>query len=201
LFTFEIYFGNLFSPLVLNYPLTFGAMYTLIFSGTKQIGALFFSLAFWTASSLVANEKVRKSLLISSIGIAILFGSIEITTLQYRLFPPFGLVTQAFMPLGAYLLMVGIFNSASGVAQDANLRKEFYKSASSQFNLLKTIGVTQMEKELLREYEPILARSNELMEPEYQPLEQSDVKEIIRDVLEELQSRQNRISNDDTTKD
>jgi hypothetical protein len=47
---------------------------------------------------------------------------------------------------------------------------------------LKTIGVTQMEKELLKEYKPVLARSNELEETQYQPLEQSDGKEIIHDV-------------------
>lgn len=39
-----------------------------------------------------------------------------------------------------------------------------------------------MEKELLKEYKPVLARSNELEETQYQPLEQSDGKEIIHDV-------------------
>ena len=120
---------------------------------------------------------------------------IEISTLQYRLYPPFGLVTEAFMPLGAYFLFIGIFTSATSVARDAKLRKEFYKSAMSQFNLLKTIGITQMEKELLKEYKPILARSNELEEPQYQPLEPSDVKEIIHEVLNELQSRENLFAN------
>ena len=51
-----------------------------------------------------------------------------------------------------------------------------------------------MEKELLKEYKPVLARSNELEETQYQPLEQSDVKEIIHDVLQEIQSRENLIS-------
>ena len=63
------------------------------------------------------------------------------------------------MPLGVYLLLAGIFTSATSVARDdVACQKEFYKSALSQFNLLKTIGVTQMEKELLKEYKPILAR-------------------------------------------
>ena len=91
-------------------------------------------------------------MLFSTFAFRILFGSIEIFTLQYRLYPPFGLITEAFMPLGAYLLLVGIYTAATNVARDAKLRKEFYKSAMSQFNLLKTIGVTQMEKELLKEY-------------------------------------------------
>ena len=198
LFTFEGYFGNIFSQLFLHNPVAFGVSYNLIFSATKQIGALLFSLAFWTASSLVTNEGVRKSSLIAAIGIAILFGSIEISTLQYRLYPPFGLVTEAFMPLGAYFLFIGIFTAATSVARDAKLRKEFYKSAMSQFNLLKTIGITQMEKELLKEYKPILARSNELEEPQYQPLEPSDVKEIIHDVLQELQSKQNHVAKNNT---
>jgi hypothetical protein len=195
------YFGNVFSPLVLSSPIVVGVVYVLIFSATKQIGALLFSLAFWTASSLVTNEKVRNSLLTSAIGMALLFGSIEIVTLQYKIYPPFGLVTEAFMPLGAYLLLVGIFTSATGVARDTKLRKEFYKSALSQYNLLKTIGVTQMEKELLKEYKPVLARSSELEEPQYQPLEQSDVKEIIHDVLQELQARESHVSKNGTKKD
>ena len=198
LIPFYDYFGSLFSPFILNSPIAFGAIYVLIFSATKQIGALLFSLAFWTASSLVANQRVQYSLLSSAIGMALLFGSIEIVTLQYKVYPPFGLVTEAFIPLGAYLLFVGIFSSATSVARDAKLRKEFYKSALSQFNLLKTIGITQMEKELLKEYKPVLARSNELEEPQYQPLEQSDVKEIIHDVLQELQSRESHVSKNGT---
>ena len=195
---FQDYFGNVFSPLLLNSPIFFGVTYVLIYSATKQIGALLFSLAFWNASSLVTNKRVRYSLLSSAIGIALLFSSVEIATLVYKIYPPYGLVTEAFIPLGAYLLFVSIFTSATNVARDAKLRKEFYKSAMSQFNLLKTIGVTQMEKELLKEYKPVLARSNELGESQNQPLEQSDVKQIIRDVLQELQARQSQTSGDST---
>ena len=50
-----------------------------------------------------------------------------------------------------------------------------------------------MENELLKEYKPVLARSTELTEREYQPLEQSDVKQIINDVLQELQARESNV--------
>jgi arginine deiminase len=76
------------------------------------------------------------------------------------------------------------------------LRKEFYKSAESQLGLLKTIGVTQMEKELLKEYKPILDRSKFMEKYVEQPLGQLQVKEIIRDVLQELQSREGNITKD-----
>ena len=57
-----------------------------------------------------------------------------------------------------------------------------------------------MELELLKEYKPVISRSNELEEPQYQPLEQSDVKEIIHDVLQELQSRENLVAKDKSKK-
>lgn len=50
-----------------------------------------------------------------------------------------------------------------------------------------------MEKELLKEYKPVLARLGEL-ETQYQPIEQSDIKEIIHDVLQELQSSENCVA-------
>lgn len=186
LLTFNTYFGNVFSPLVLNSPVEFGKTYVLIFSAPEQVGAFLFSLAFWTASSVIVNKRFRKSLLISSIGIVMLFGSIEITTLQYRLYPPFGLVTEAFIPLGSYLVLIGIFNSAINVAHDRQLRKDIYSSAKSQLSLLNTIGVTQMEKELLKKIKSMeqLAVKSGRSDEHY--AEEEDVKGIVREVLNEL---------------
>jgi hypothetical protein len=191
IFPFQNYFGDVFFPLLLSSPVAFSIIYVLIFSATKQVGALLFSLSFWTASSLVHDDRIRKSLLMSSIGMAILFGSIELAPLQYRVYPPYGLITEAFIPLGAYLLFVGIFTSAKHISQDAKLRKEFYKSASSQLGLLKTIGVSQMEKEF-EEKVRFIQKHHGLSEKTYEPhleeenLEEEDVKQILHDVLNEL---------------
>ncbi len=191
LFPFQSYFGNMFSDLVMASPVAFGMIYVLIFSATKQVGALLFSLAFWTASRLVVKDLVSKSLLISAIGMAMLFGSIDITALQYRLYPPFGLVTMAFMPLGSYMLLIGIFTSATGVSRDAKLRREFYKSVESRLSLLKVMGVTEMENQLLKEYKQRMNHYKSLEKYEYPQLEQKDVKYMIHDVISELQSREN----------
>jgi hypothetical protein len=120
---------------------------------------------------------------------AILFGTFEISPLQYHVYPPYGFITQAFIPLGAYLLFVGIFTSAKNISRDSELRKEFYKNASSQLALLKAIGVSQMEKELEKQVKSIekrlLERTGE-SHFEEQNLEQENVKEILHDVLNEL---------------
>jgi hypothetical protein len=115
-----------------------------------------------SASTLVYDNRIRKSLLISSIGMAILFGTFEISPLQYHVYPPYGFITQAFIPLGAYLLFVGIFSSAKVISRDSAVRKEFYKSASSQLSLLKSIGVSQMEKELEKEVKVVEEKLSKL---------------------------------------
>ena len=125
-------------------------------------------MAFWTASSIVHDGKVRKSLLLTAIGIAILFGSIELTPLQYLIYPPYGIISEAFIPIGAYLVFVGIFASAKYAAGDAKLRKEFYKTAASQLSLLKSIGVSQMEKDL-EEKVKFVHRSSTMTELDQEP--------------------------------
>jgi ABC-type multidrug transport system fused ATPase/permease subunit len=141
IFPFQNYFGDSIFSLLQSSPVFFSALYILIFSASKQVGALLFGLSFWTASSLVHDERIRKSLLTCSVGMVILFGSVQIKSLQYHVYPPYGLVTKAFIPIGTYLLFVGNFSSARHLSRDAQVRKEFYKSAASQLTLLKTIGV------------------------------------------------------------
>jgi hypothetical protein len=117
---------------------------------------------------------------------AILFGTFEISPLQYHVYPPYGFITQAFIPLGAYLLLVGIFTSAKNISLDAQLRKEFYKSAESQLDLLKTIGVSEMQKEFEKKVKSVQKRSALFERTDEPPLEEENVKEIIHDVLNEL---------------
>ena len=186
IFPFQNYFGDLFFPLLFYSPVIFSVIYILIFSATKEVGAFLFGLSFWSASSLVHHDRVQKSLLISFIGMVILFCSNEISPLRSHVYPPYGFITEAFLPLGAYLLLIGIFTSAKYISQDARLRKEFYKSAESQLTLLKNIGVSQMEKEFegkVKFLQESFKSPKRLEEPE---LEEEYIKEILRDVLNEL---------------
>jgi hypothetical protein len=189
LFPFEKSFVDIFQPLTISSPVLFGAIYFLFFSATKQIGALFFSLAFITASTLIAKGEMQKYLLITAIGIAVLFGSIEIDTLLYATYPPFDLVTISFMPMGAYLVFTGITVSATLLARDKELRKDFYKTAMSQLSLLKTIGVTQMERELIKSYKSVEKRTRLEEIETTSNFDSEDVREILRDVLNELYSK------------
>lgn len=96
------------------------------------------------------------------------------------------------MPIGSYLLFTGLFHSATVAARDIELRKEFYKSAMSQLTLLKTIGVTEMEKGLLKSVKFIESRVRSLEKDETPFVEELDIekiREILHDVLTELYSK------------
>jgi len=117
----------------------------------------------------------------------ILFSSVEIRPLQYKALPPYGLVTEAFIPLGAFMLLVGIFTSAVNVSQDSELRREFRKSAIAQLNLLRTIGIAQMEKELLKNFKLIEKRYPNVEST--QDYSEDNVKEIVHEVLQEIKRK------------
>jgi hypothetical protein len=187
IFPFQGYFGDILFPLIISSPIAISMIYVLLFSATKQVGALLFSLSFWTASSLVHDDRIRRPLLMSTIGMTILFGSLENSALQYHVYPPYGFITEAFLPIGSYLLFVGIFNSAKHISQDAELRREIYKNATSQLSLLRTIGVSQMEKELQGKINSLQKHYGALRtENEFPELEEKEVKQILHEVLHEL---------------
>ncbi len=194
IFPFQGYFGDALFPLLVSSPLIFSTIYVLIFSATKQVGAVFFGLGFWFASGLVYDHRVRKSLLVSSIGMVILFSSIALAPLQYGLYPPYGLVTAAFIPLGAYLLLVGILTSAIHISRDAALRRELYRSAINHLDLLRSIGTSEMEKEFEGKVK-YLERVHRIsdMPPHSskraEEIEVENVKKILHEVLEEVHSK------------
>ena len=189
IFPFQGYYGDVFFPLLVSSPVVFTIIYILLFSATKQVGAFFFGLSFWSASSLVYDEHLRNSLLVSFIGMTIIFASVELAPLQFRAYPPFGLVTEAYIPIGAYLLFVGIFTAAVRISRNAQLRKVFYTNVSAQLNLFKHMGVSQMEKEL-EESVNIMTKASEpsLMPFEPEELDSENAKRILQEVIEELHS-------------
>jgi hypothetical protein len=189
LFPFGTYFINVYDELMVNSPVLFSIIYVSTFSATKQVGGILFSMVFLTAAAVVNRNELRRCLIISAIGISIPFGCIGANSLLYAIYPPFGLITISFMPIGAYLLFNGIYGSARLVSADSDLRKMLHKSAENQLSLLKTIGITHMEDELFKKFKPVLHKTERLQEREDEQLEQEDVRLLIRDVLNEIEAR------------
>jgi hypothetical protein len=193
LFPFETYFVNISGGMLSESPVIFTIMYIVLFSATKQVGGVLFSVVFLTAATKIKQPNLQNSLKIAAIGIAIVFSSTEISSLLYAAYPPYGVLSIILMPLGSYSLFIGLYAAAKLVSQDKQLRKEFYQTAEKQLALLKTIGKVQMEKELEKSLNSILKSSSVLEESKDDYESQENVKELVQEVLEELRSRRKTI--------
>ncbi len=186
LFPFETYFANFSEAMLSGAPVIFSVIYILLFSATKQVGGVLFSIVFLTAATKIKQPHLQNSLRIAAIGIVVVFSSIEIDSLLFAAYPPYGVLTIMLMPLGSYCLFIGLFASARLASQDKKLRREFYQSAEKQLAFLQTFGKVQMERELEKSLKSILKRSSVLEESrdDYQPEE--NVRELVQEVLDEL---------------
>jgi hypothetical protein len=62
-------------------------------------------------------------------------------------YPPFGLATISVLNLASFLMLLGIYNSATLVSANTNLRKSIHKHALES-KLLNLIGHAEFEKEV-----------------------------------------------------
>jgi hypothetical protein len=197
LFPFETYFANISEEMLSGSPVIFSVIYILLFSATKQVGGILFSIVFVTAATKIKQPNLQNSLKITAIGIAVVFSSTEINSLLYAAYPPYGVLTIMLMPLGSYCLFIGLFASAILVSQDKKLRREFFQSAEKQLGLLKTIGTVQMQKELEKSFKSILKRPSVLEESKDGYRDEENVRELVKEVLDELRSKRSTIEKSD----
>jgi hypothetical protein len=165
----------------------------ILFSLTKPTGGIIFALAFWKISKKFREHvPIRNYLMLSGYGIVLLFISSQggIVMIQAGAqYPPFGVASSAIMGLSSYLLFLGIYSSASSVAQDATLRKRIRRSTEEQLSLLESIGTAEMSREIEKRV-TMVARSqaDELADLTgiQSSLDDEDIKKYIEEVFEEV---------------
>lgn len=189
LFPFETYFANFSEAMLSGSPVIFSVIYILLFSATKQVGGVLFSIVFLTAATKIKQPHLQNSLRIAAIGIAVVFSSLEINSLLYAAYPPYGVLTIMLLPLGSYCLFIGLFATARLASQDKKLRREFYQSAEKQLAFLQTLGKVQMENELEKSLKSILNRSSVLDESRDDYRREENVRELVQEVIDELRSK------------
>ena len=189
LFPFETYFANFSEAMLSGSPVIFSVIYILLFSATKQVGGVLFSIVFLTAATKIKQPHLQNSLRIAAIGIAVVFSSLEINSLLYAAYPPYGVLTIMLLPLGSYCLFIGLFATARLASQDKKLRREFYQSAEKQLAFLQTLGKVQMQNELEKSLKSILNRSSVLEESRDDYRREENVRELVQEVIDELRSK------------
>lgn len=152
-----------------------------------QISGLLFAIAYLTVARRMKRTILKNYLIVSSIGIAALFSSLQPGMPFYAAYPPFGLVTLTFLGLSSFLLLIGMLGCASYVSRDSELRKEIFKQQDSISSMLRNMGYAEMERELENRIIPLSSRLKltEDMRVHMDPSPE-DLKLTIEEVLTEL---------------
>jgi hypothetical protein len=115
---------------------------------SKPIGGLLFGIAFWNISRMVGYERnIKTYMIISGWGMFLIFAANQAAVQIVSPYPPFGIATITVLNIAGYLILLGIYNTASLVSTNNELRKTIRKH-TLQSNLLDLIGHAEMEKEI-----------------------------------------------------
>jgi hypothetical protein len=184
------------APLLYQDPILVSLSLILVFSLIKPVGGIMFGIAFWNISRTVRYEKtLRDYMVISGYGFLLLFSANQSTSLVLGPYPPFGIATISILIVGAYLIMIGIYNSATLVSTNIDLRKSIQKIARES-KLLQLIGKAEMEKEMDKTVTKIMEQTGESedsMKSHYD-LDEQEIKIYLEEALEELKKNKDKNS-------
>jgi hypothetical protein len=143
---YQFFLSNLLDSYFQNDPVTVSILVSAFLSLSKPIGGTIFAIAFWNMSRVIGYErKMKMSLAIAGWGIFFIFSANQAATQIVIPYPPFGITTVTVLNVAAFLMLLGIFNSATLVSANNSLRSFVHKSA---LKLLKPIGRAEMEREI-----------------------------------------------------
>lgn len=182
---------NLFAPL-LSSPesIVYGITLTLIFRLSISAGGILFGIAFWSVTrNLEKSNVVRNYMIISAYGLVLLFISNQANVLIYASYPPFGIASASMIGLSSYLVMIGIYSSATSLAHDARLRQTIRTYTVTESRLLDSIGMAHMEQDIQNKVMKMTKEVQQKMMEETginSSLSEDEIKKYLSEVLSEV---------------
>ena len=196
LFTFAIRDANLSTdPALID--IIYSRQFQFLMGISYQISGLFFAIAFLALARKTKRKVMKNYLIISSIGMVLLFSSMQPGMPFYAAYPPFGLVTLLLLGISSHMLLVGLLGFAAYVSRDSKLRREIHKELGVDSGLLSNIGLAEMQRQMERKILPIAKKiklSDEMKD--HMDLSEEDVKIMIDEILKEMQNTSSNIKPD-----
>ncbi len=197
LFTFAIRDANLSTdPALID--IIYSRQFQFLMGISYQISGLFFAIAFLALARKTKRKVMKNYLIISSMGMVLLFSSMQPGMPFYAAYPPFGLVTLLLLGISSHMLLVGLLGFAAYVSRDSKLRMEIHKELGVDSGLLSTIGLAEMQRQMERRLLPIAKKIklSDAMKDHMDPSEE-DVKIMIDEILKEIQNTSSNIKPDE----
>ena len=184
-----VFVDQIARPLITQSPILMSIVFTLIFTVSKPVGGILFGVAFWImAKALKHTSVIRDYMIISAVGIIMLFVSVQGSVI-FATYPPFGLMTVSFIGLSSYMTFIGLYSVAMSVAGDISLRQTIRKTAIEQSRFIDSIVTAQVEQEIEWRVLRVAKKHTSVLEKEtgVEPsLTGDDLKLYLQEVLSEV---------------
>jgi len=180
---YQFFLSNILNSYMQSDPVTVSIMVSTFLSLSKPIGGLIFAIAFWNMSNAIGYErKMKMSMVIAGWGIFFIFSANQASTQIVIPYPPFGIATVTVLNVAAYLVVLGIFNSATLVSANNSLRTLIHKSA---LKLLEPIGRAEMEREIQKTVKKISEDKEitEISSEESFEFDEDELKKYLTEVI------------------
>ena len=187
-FFYQVILGSILISIVRIDPITISIVLGAFLSLSKPIGGLLFGVVFWNISRIIGYERnIKIYMIISGWGILLIFSSNQAITQIISPYPPFGLVTITILVSASYLMLMGIYNSATLVSANNELRRSIHKRALES-KLLGAIGHAEMEKEIQNTVKQVNRDKYELEKELEEPVEldETELEKYIEFVVREV---------------
>ena len=164
-------------------------IYTVIFTLSKPAGGVLFGVAFCiVVRSFSPDNIVRDYMIISAFGLILLFVSNQAVVPVTVPYPPFGLATISFLGLSSYLILVGVYASAS-LSLEIQSYVSLFVSMPSQNRNYWIVGLAQMESKYRGESLNRIKQNQDRLSNEtgVEPsLSEVEIKQYLHEVIEEV---------------
>jgi uncharacterized membrane protein len=173
---YQYILGHLLSSFLEFDPVSVSIIIGGFLAISKPIGGILFGLVFWNISRIISYERnIKTYMVMSGWGILLIFSSNQAVTQIVSPYPPFGLVTITVLVSASYLMLLGIYNSATLVSTNNELRRSIHKYALES-KLLGSIGHAEMEKEIQNTVKQVNRDKYELEKELEEPVELDDME-------------------------
>ena len=172
------------------YPSIKDAIYTAFMNSNIQTIGIFFGFSFVPILLKLKNSLLQNYMIITIIGMMILFASRDFHSIFLNSIPPNGTITISFMPIGAFMLFIGVISFLKLAARDKEFYKDLIIRIERDISLVKNIILTEKETEISNKIKPLIEYSNKWQkEHKYRLMKNEEVIQIIQDVIAEVRER------------
>lgn len=172
-------------------PITVSIILGTFLALSKPIGGLVFGIAFWKISRIVSYEKnIMTYMTISGYGIFLIFAANQAEAQIVGPYPSFGISSITVLDIAAFLMLLGIYNSARLVSANNKLRK-FIRNQALEARLLDVIGKAEMEKEIQKTVKKITENKDILERDRIKfDLDKKELEKYINSVIRETKKEE-----------